>query len=78
MKSRPKISIYSNHRIREFFTLSTQIKTQRNVEHYQVLSSVDGIYQVQIIFEDGTEIVDEGDLFYFNVNYVITKNTDWI
>lgn len=64
--------------------LSHRLSDSKEVESYEVLSVSKAtndkpeIYKVCIIFVDGDETIERGDLFYFNYNYEITTIRSWL
>lgn len=57
----------------KYFTLTKNLKTNQTVDAYTVLEFIDAEYTVRLVYADGHEAIEQGDLEYFNSRFEITE-----
>lgn len=60
-------------KIQKYFTLTRNYLTNKIVECYELIELAYGIYTVRIIYQDGQESIEEGDLEHFNSKFEISE-----
>ena len=72
------MSLNSYKQVQEYYKLYFRLSDKLKVEYYEVISVNDGIYTVRIVFVDGQEDIEVGDLEHFNAKYEIIQQTEWV